>query len=145
MELQEILKVAGTSILILVLTLIEIPKLKINVWGLIGRAINKEQTDKIDKMQASIDGIQTKLDEHILDEEEYRAEESRRYILQGNDEIMQRDMRHSKEWFDNLLLSIDAYEDYCDAHPLYKNNKAVLAIQNIKDIYQRCLKENTFL
>lgn len=145
MELQEILKVGGTSILILVLTLIEIPKLKVNVWGLIGRAINKEQTDKIDKMQASIDGIQSKLDEHILDEEEYRAEESRRYILQGNDEIMQHNMRHSKEWFDNLLLSIDAYEDYCDEHPLYKNNKAILAIQNIKDIYQRCLKENTFL
>ena len=145
MDVIEILQAGGTALLIIVLTLIKIPKLEINVGGLIGRAINKEQTAKIDNMQKSIDGIQTKLDEHIKDEEEYRAEDSRRYILQGNEEIMRDNARHSKEWFDNLLGNIDEYEDYCDSHPSYKNNKADLAIQNIKHVYQRCLDEHTFL
>jgi len=33
------------------------------------------------------------------------------------------------------LEDIDIYEKYCDANPDFPNNKAVMAIKNIKDNY----------
>lgn len=137
MELQEILTAGGTSILVIILTLIKIPKLEVNVWGLIGRAINKEQTEKIDAMQKSVDGIQKKLDEHI-------AEEARQRILTFNNEVLRKE-KHTKESFDEILSDIDFYEDYCDEHPEYKNNKAVLTISHLKKVYNERLENNDFL
>ena len=144
MELIEVLKVGGASVLVLILTLIKIPKLEINVWGLIGRAINKEQTDKIDKMQQSVDGIQKKLDEHIADEEENRAENARQRILNFNNEVL-RHQAHTRESFDDILSDIDYYEDYCDNHPDYSNNKAILTIEHLKQVYKVRLEHNDFL
>lgn len=144
MELYDVLQVGGTSAVILLLTIIKIPKLEVNVWGLIGRALNKEQRNQIETMQKSVNEIATTLDKHISDEAEYRAEQARQFILVANDELM-RHIRHSKEWFDDLLSKIDFYEDYCAEHPEYANNKAVLAIQNIKVIYQAQLETNDFL
>ena len=144
MELYDVLQVGGTSAVILLLTIIKIPKLEVNVWGLLGRALNKEQRNQIETMQKSVNAISDTLNKHIADEEEYRAEEARQFILVANDELM-RHVRHSKEWFDNLLSKVDFYEDYCDQNPSYANNKAVLAIQNIKVIYQAQLETNDFL
>ena len=144
MDLQELLKAGGAGVLIVVLSIIKIPKLEVNVWGLLGRAINKEQTAKIDAMQKSINTMSTRLDEHIDDEAEYRAEQARQYIIVSNDELV-RHIRHSKEWFDDILSKIDYYEDYCDKHPEFANNKAVLAIANVKVVYQSVLEANDFL
>ena len=43
------------------------------------------------------------------------------------------------------LMDAAAYEKFCAEHPEYENNKAVLAIENIKRVYQNCSNENTFL
>ena len=53
--------------------------------------------------------------------------------------------KHSKEHFDEILFDIDAYEQYCSTHPDYKNNKAVLAIGTIKEVYADCIEEHSFL
>lgn len=144
MDLMEILKAGGTALVVIILTLIEIPKLKINFWGLIGRAINKEQTNKIDKMQESVDNITKRLDEHIKDEEEYRAEEARQRILTFNNEVL-RHQAHTRESWDEILSDIDSYEDYCDEHPSYSNNKAELTIKHLKQVYAVRLEQNDFL
>ena len=54
-------------------------------------------------------------------------------------------MRHSKEMFDQINEDIDAYRKYCDKHPEYKNNKAVMAIGNIEKVYGMCLEQHDFL
>lgn len=43
------------------------------------------------------------------------------------------------------MAEIDAYEKYCADHPEYPNNRAVLAIENIRETYKERLKRHDFL
>lgn len=72
------------------------------------------------------------------------ATTARYRILRFNDEILHGTL-HTKEHFDQILGDINAYENYCGSHPEYENNKAVLAIENIKKVYQSCTAKNDFL
>ena len=73
-----------------------------------------------------------------------QASTARTRILRFSDEILHK-MRHSKEMFDQINEDIDAYRKYCDKHPEYKNNKAVMAIGNIEKVYGMCLEQHDFL
>ena len=75
---------------------------------------------------------------------ESSAVTSRYRILRFDDEILH-EIKHSKEHFDQILLDIDVYEKFCEAHPDFKNNLAVMAIKHIKEIYAKCSRENSFL
>jgi len=44
-----------------------------------------------------------------------------------------------------MLLDIDEYERFCETHPGYKNNRAVMAIANIKRVYQDHEENGGFL
>lgn len=81
----------------------------------------------------------------IIDKiDENEANQARWRVLQFNTEIL-RGWRHSREEFIDALLMIDRYENYCKEHPNYQNNRAELAIDNIKRIYAKCMEENSFL
>lgn len=122
-------------------SIIKIPKLEINVWSwlgrMFGRAINGEIMEKVELMDE-------KLDAHIKAEEEENVRNIRQRILRFQDEILM-GKKHSKEHFDEVLSDVDAYEKYCNTHPDYKNNKAVLAIETIKEVYADCIEEHSFL
>lgn len=75
---------------------------------------------------------------------ENEATTCRYRILRFNDEILH-DQKHTKEHFDQILDDVTRYEKFCTEHPEYENNKAVLAIENIKRVYKKCSDENTFL
>lgn len=100
-----------------------------------------QQVRDVDK---KVDNVQTDLNNHICDYQEEQAQAARQQILRFNDEILQK-QKHTKEHFDEILSSIDKYEDYCVDHPKYPNNKATLAIKHIKDTYEYCLSANGFL
>lgn len=72
------------------------------------------------------------------------ANRQRERILQFNVELL-RKMQHTREDFVDVLATIDSYEVYCRDHPDYPNSRAVLAISNIRRIYQECMEEGTFL
>ena len=76
--------------------------------------------------------------------EEAQATNARIRILRFSDEVRHGE-RHSKESFDQVNLDIDTYHRYCDEHPDYKNNRAVMAIANIERIYRVRLEKNDFL
>lgn len=95
-----------------------------------------ELTAKIDTLQSGLADLRSELDER-------EATDARRRILTASDEI-RRGHRHSKEWFDQLNADIDAYNHYCDGHQEFKNNRAVKAIENINNVYLRCLETNDF-
>ena len=80
--------------------------------------------------------------ERMLAENE--ATTCRYRILRFNDEILH-DQRHTKEHFDQILDDVTRYEKFCKDHPEYENNKAILAIENIKRVYKKCTDESTFL
>lgn len=76
--------------------------------------------------------------------EEDKAISARIRILRFNDELLSHTM-HSKESFDQTLDDITFYEDYCEDHKHFKNDKAVMAIKNVKRCYDKCCIDNDFL
>ncbi|MDO4168132.1 MAG: hypothetical protein Q4D32_12080 [Eubacteriales bacterium] len=139
MNMHEIL--AGGGAVIVIMTLIQITPIKVNPWSAIakaiGRAINGEVLDKVEKLGDDLQSLRT-----VSDEREAKAARVR--ILRFGDEIYQGTM-HSKEHFDQTLDDITEYEQYCASHPDFKNDMTVLTVQTIKETYQKCLGKHNFL
>ena len=133
MSIQEILA-GGGGVLVVAMTLVQIAPVKVNPWSwlaaAIGRAINAE--------------VIKKLDAHITMDDRRCADGHRARILHFNNELL-RDIDHTHEEFREVLSEIDDYEAYCDEHPDYPNNRAVLAIENIREVYKERLKKRDFL
>jgi arginine decarboxylase-like protein len=131
MNIAEILENMGTSGIIgsawVVLTLLQVTPIKINPWStiakVIGRALNVELMDRVNENEAN--------------NVRYR-------IIRFDDEIRHH-IKHTEEHFNQVIEDIDKYEDYCEKHPLYENNKAKMAIKNVKETYERCRSEHSFL
>lgn len=87
-------------------------------------------TEKVDKIQETID--------------EREAVLARTHILRFNDELYN-GIRHSKEYFDQTLEDITTYNEFCDTHPKFKNERTVMAIDNIKSTYKTLHSEHKFL
>ena len=141
MTLEAIIALSGGGILFIIMTLLQIAPIKINPWSwlgrCIGRAINGEVISKVDNLSQE-------LADHKEKSEERHATLCRAHILRFGDEV-RHGVPHSKEAYDNILLDIDSYEEYCDKHPAYKNNVALATIKHIKNMYQKHLEEDSFL
>ena len=147
-ELENILETGMVGVAIILVGMIKIPPVKNNFWQWLlrtmGKAINDEIKEEIDALAEKIKDVDKKVDDMNKIEELERVRQARQRILRFSDEILHA-QRHSKEHFDEILEDIDLYEDYCREHEDYENNKAVLAITTIRDIYKKCLKEHDFL
>ena len=146
--INTIAQYGAIGILIILAGMIKIPKIELNLWNWIGRtvgrSINKEMMDQVNDLQSEIKGMKTEIDTLKKEEELERVRMARQRILRFNDEILF-EKRHSKEHFDEILEDIDIYEEYCRTHEDYENNKAVLAIATIREVYKDCLKTHDFL
>ena len=140
MNIKELLTSGGGALLIL-LTLIQIAPVNINPWSWlaknIGKAINGEVVEKVDNLSTDIRNLRDEC-------EEREATACRTRILRFGDEILH-DVRHSKEHFDQILIDITAYENYCASHPDFRNNVAVATIKRINQVYAQCISSNNFL
>ena len=140
MNLTELIT-GGGGLLLVLLTLVQIAPIKINPWSAIakavGRAINADVTKELGE-------IKEKLESHVTMDDRRNADGHRTRILHFNNELL-RDVNHTKEEFIEVLSEIDAYERYYDEHPEYPNNRAVLAISNIKRVYDERLQKHDFL
>ena len=54
-------------------------------------------------------------------------------------------LKHTEEEYNEILHNIKGYEQYCKTHPLYENNRAVLAIENIERAYKERMVKRDFL
>jgi len=104
-----------------------------------------------DKSDERLAGIETKLDKLAATIEDNRAQrkrdkadDARRRILAASDEILHC-VPHSKEWWDQVNDDVTGYNQYCAAHPDYRNNKASHAIENLDKEYSKKLEVNDFL
>lgn len=135
------LTTAGVALVAIGATFIQISPIKINPWSAlakaIGRAINSEVIEKVDKLEKDVSAINAKVDES-------GAKSSRARILRFGDEIIH-GVRHSKEHFDDILDVIVDYELYCEDHPDFKNGKTGPTSRLIEETYNKCLKEHDFI
>jgi hypothetical protein len=164
-EIKELLFGNGTfwaCVIFVVLSLVEVSKIKINPWtklaSFFGNIINSEVIKKIDNLQSEVNGVKNEINnvkKEVQDvkqdmttfrkeEDERNATSCRTRILRFGDEILH-GTPHSKEHYNQILLDISTYEDYCSDHPKYKNNVAVATIKHIKKKYQEHLDRDTFL
>lgn len=107
----------------------------------IGRAMNGEWHDQMDERLKSFDAKMDKLEARM---EEGNAKNNRTKILRFGDEILREDL-HSKDHFDEILMCITEYEQYCDSHPDFKNHITEITTKRILATYEKCFKENSFL
>lgn len=113
-----------------------------------GNLINEDIITRVEKLEEGFvtcsQDMRQELKDYIQRTEKEHIDRTRSRILRFNDEVMIGE-EHSKEHFDEILRDIDRYEKYCDEHPNYENNKAILAIQTIKEEYAYRLKHHQFL
>jgi hypothetical protein len=140
-SLYEILNYSGGGLLLL-LTVIQISPIKVNPWSWIasriGRAINREQNDKLDVLSGELKVLKKCVDER-------EAKDCRVRILAFGDELYSNSVRHTRERFDQIIEDINEYTVYCKEHPTFQNEKAVMTIQYIEKIYRKCLEEGNFI
>ena len=98
---------------------------------------NKNLMTAIEEVRKELDALRSEISED-------RATNARIRILSFSDEV-QRRIKHSEESFNQVNSDIDTYRRYCDKHPDYKNNRAVMAIANIERVYAECLQQHDFL
>ena len=145
----------SSGVLVLLLTVIELVPIKINPWSKlaekIGKAFNKPALGKITaveqqlkKTNEALAKTNETLGEHMANDELHKAEDARAAVLRFNNELL-RNIPHTREEFFEVLQKIDIYEDYCDTHKDYENNRAVHAIANINRVYDERLAKRNFL
>ncbi len=102
-----------------------------------GKLANKlEKKFSVDDISKKLDSLESKIDLN-------KAESKRAFVLGFNGEI-KHGIHHDEEEFNECLSAIDYYEDYCRQHPNYPNSKAVMAIANVKRVYEKAYQKNDF-
>ena len=144
-----------TAVIVVFLTLIEITPIKISPWTWlvkkIGGVFNGDVMTEMSSLRTDIGAVKKEVQDiktdvsDIREEAKEREATSRRTrILEFGDEILH-ETDYSKEHWDNVLMDISAYENYCDEHPHYMNNVAKATIKHIKHMYEKHLEDDTFL
>lgn len=102
-----------------------------------------DKKDKESGVSAQLASIEKKLSDHVEADEQYKAETKRARILQFNKEVREHERHTEEEWIE-ILKVIDEYEEYCNTHKDFPNNRAVTAIANLKLVYQKINSTNDF-
>lgn len=134
---MEILKILLSSVL---------PSIIAGLFSVIlaNKATKKEKEEEQNKVLIKLDVLSSKLEKHVNEDAEARTDEARLRVLRFGDEV-RRGVLHTEEHWGDILRDIDHYENYCDQHPEYENNRATRTIHYLKDVYDEHLKENDFL
>lgn len=108
------------------------------------RVTIEQISDKLDAQGKKLNSLEESFAKKNAEDHEKEAKAARRRILRADDEIRV-GVRHSKDYFEDVLRDIDYYEEYCDNHPHFKNKCAESAIRNVSACYDTCKTENSFL
>ena len=131
----------GGGLVLAAMTVIQITPVKLDPWSWLAKAIGKAINADV---LAKLGEVEKRLDKHITVDDQRAADGNRTRILHFNNELV-RNLKHTKEEFVEILAEIDAYEEYCRSHPEYPNNRAVIAIDHVREVYKERLKKNDFL
>ena len=98
------------------------------------QALSEDVKERFDVLDRKIDTVDAKGDERF-------AVSSRVRILRFEDELQEK-RKHSKDSWDQAMSDIDYYENYCQAHPKFKNNQTVATVEHIKHGYRERLEKH---
>lgn len=142
-----------------ILSIIQITPIQICPWTwlgkIVGNFINQDVMKKQKEIQEESQEYRKNNDIRIAelngliadiksDVGEVKAEYARNRILQFGDEIKNK-QRHSEEYYNQILYDITFYEQYCNEHPDFQNERTVSTKKIIKEAYENHLRNNDFL
>lgn len=138
----------GSGLIVAVMSIIQVSKIEINpqswIAAQLGNALNAGVMKEIKDIKTEQEETRKKLDAHIEEGEERKADNYRSRVLRFNNELV-RGLGHTEEDYDEILDVIWKYNEYCKTHPKYKNNKMPHAIKNVERMYDEMLQTNGFL
>lgn len=132
----------------------EIPKLKLRPFTRlikwIGSILTRELNSRLDKIDKDIGGLKAEL-EQVKEENEEQMERIdmndanriRTTILDFANSLKNGQL-HTQEEFDHIIDQNDLYEKYMEKYH-FKNGRFHAAYKYIKECYEDCLKNKTFL
>ena len=104
-----------------------------------------KKKDELGEIKKAIEDLRSCI-KRVDEKADRREAEARRIRILRFEEELQRDVRHTKEAFDQIMeMDITEYERYCDTHPGYKNNRAGASIEHIQNVYSERLDKHDFL
>ena len=106
---------------------------------LINRHDNKN--NKENEILEALSSLQNELTEVKNEAEKQAAIAARGHILRFRDELYN-DMKHTQEYFEQVLDDIEIYDQYCDEHPKFKNGRTKAASEYVNAEYTRLFKEH---
>ena len=134
----------GTLLVIVILSLVEVSKIKINPLSFIGNVLNRDIRKKMDSQAVQIAELSDKVSGVDNELKEDKAMSARYRIIRFEDEI-RHDVLHTKEHYDQIIIDIDTYEKFCKKNSWFRNNQAHWAIATIKRKYEEHNMDNSFL
>ena len=127
---------------------IEVAPIKINPWSFLanklGKAFNKEVLNEISTLKSRVDTLDERVQQSEAMQSERDAKIARTNILRFGDEI-RIGTRHSKESFDEFFSYITQSESHCSPHQDFKNNRTKSTEKIIIEVYEHCLRTDSFL
>lgn len=116
------------SVVVIILSLVEITPIKFSPLAWIGKRVNADAITRLSK-------VEKKLDEHI-------AQSYRNKILSAQNKLLNGSF-FTQEEFDEIIDACENYEAYCTANEI-KNEKCKLAIKYLYHSYELCQQNKTF-
>lgn len=107
-------------------------------WAFVQYMINRHDGTKqaLEDISDAVGKLSDKVDTNA-------AVLARTHILRFDDELLN-GIDHSQEYFHQQMDDIDTYEDYCRAHPTFRNSYTTIAAEHIKETYKSLLAKGEF-
>lgn len=105
---------------------------------------NDKKHDRMDEVIQEIRGLKDDVKALEAKGDERNAVSARVRILRFMDELLE-GRKHTKDSYDQCLSDITTYEQYCEAHPRFKNNQTAATVLHIKKNYEERLEKHDFL
>lgn len=136
------------SIILIIMTFIQITPIKVNPWSALIRWLSKSFTSDIGKqlseLEKKVDSVNDKLNTHIEESNAIDLRKRRESILDFASAIAEGKRSYTKEQYEQMLSECDSYGVYCESKN-FKNSVADESISLIRHSYMSKMLNNSFL
>ena len=115
------------------------------LFNLIGTILNRRWSIS-DKAKSELSELKALFSAWKQESDERYAKDLRGKLVAFADELINiPDNLHTEEQFNQIMEIITDYTAYCEAHPDFRNNKAIKSIELINRTYLHCAEKHNFL
>ena len=136
------------TLVIILMTLVQIAPIKLNPWSAIGKKLAKcftgDLSKQIEKVDKKIDDVDERLKKHVEESDRRDLRKQRESILDFASAIAENKRRYTKEQYEQMLHECDEYAMYCEEKH-FVNAVAEESIALIRQAYACKLHDNSFL